>query len=162
MSDLTKKEKPFLWGDAQQRAFDILKTKLTTAPLLILPDPNLPFHLNVDASAYAIGAVLMQDQGQGLQLAYESRKLSPAEQNYPVHDQEMLAIIHALRVWRHYLEGPPILGITDHDSLRHFLSQPQLTRRQARWMEYLQDYDITKYQDYHIKYPEKPTSWPTP
>jgi transposase InsO family protein len=148
LTDLTKKEKPFLWGDAQQNAFDTLKTKLTTAPLLILPDPNLPFHLNVDASAYAIGAVLMQDQGQGLQpIAYESRKLSPAEQNYPVHDREMLAIIHALRVWRHYLEGPPILGITDHDSLRHFLSQPQLTRRQARWMEYLQDYDITiKYQ----------------
>ena len=59
----------------------------------------------------------------------------------------MLAIIHTLRVWRHYLEGPPILGVTDHDSLRHFLSQPQLTRRQARWMEFLQDYDIDiKYQ----------------
>lgn len=148
LTDLTKKDVPFEWGPRQCEAFDTLKTKLTTAPLLILPDPDLPFHLNVDASAYAIGAVIMQDQGKGLQpIAYESRKLSPAEMNYPVHDREMLAIIHALRVWRHYLEGPPILGITDHDSLRHFMTQPQLTRRQARWMEYLQDYDIDiKYQ----------------
>ena len=148
LAELTRKDTPFTWGADQQRAFDTLKTKLTTAPLLILPDPSLPFHLNVDASAYAIGAVLMQDQGKGLQpIAYESRKLSPAEQNYPVHDREMLAIVHALRVWRHYLEGPPVLGITDHDSLRHFMTQPQLTRRQARWMEFLQDYDIDiKYQ----------------
>lgn len=148
LTDLTKQNVPFIWGTPQQEAFDTLKAKLSTAPLLILPDPGLPFHLNVDASAFAIGAVLSQDQGNGLQpIAYESRKLSPAEQNYPVHDREMLAIIHALRVWRHYLEGPPILGITDHDSLRHFMSQPLLTRRQARWMEFLQDYDIDiKYQ----------------
>lgn len=148
LTDLTKQNVPFTWGTPQQEAFDTLRNKLTTAPLLILPDPGLPFHLNVDASSFALGAVLSQDQGNGLQpIAYESRKLSPAEQNYPVHDREMLAIIHALRTWRHYLEGPPILGITDHDSLRHFMSQPLLTRRQARWMEFLQDYDIDiKYQ----------------
>lgn len=148
LTDLTKKDVPFTWGPLQQEAFDTLKVKLTTAPLLTLPDPNLPFHLNVDASDYALGAVLSQDQGQGLQpIAFESRKLNSAECNYPVHDREMLAIIHALQVWRHYLEGPPILGITDHDSLRHFLTQPHLTRRQARWMEFLQDYDIDiKYQ----------------
>lgn len=148
MTELLRKGQPFDWRPTQQQAFDTLKDKLTTAPLLLLPDPNLPFHLNCDASNFAIGAVLMQDQGNGLQpIAYESRKLNPAEQNYPVHDREMLAIIHALRVWRHYLEGPPILGITDHDSLKYFATQPHLTRRQARWMEFLQDYNIDiKYQ----------------
>lgn len=148
MTELLRKDQNYDWGPAQQQAFDTLKERLTTAPLLLLPDPNLPFHLNCDASDFAIGAVLMQDQGNGLQpVAYESRKLNPAERNYPVHDREMLAIVHALRVWRHYLEGPPILGITDHDSLKYFSTQPHLTRRQARWMEFLQDYNIDiKYQ----------------
>mgnify|MGYP006280086663 CR=1 FL=1 len=148
LAELTRKDTPFTWGTDHQHAFDTLKTKLTTAPVLILPDPTLPFHLNVDASDFALGAVLSQDQGKGLQpIAYESRKLNPAERNYPIHDREMLAIVHALRVWRHYLEGPPVLGITDHDALRHFMTQPHLTRRQARWMEFLQDYDIEiKYQ----------------
>lgn len=148
MTELLRKNVPYVWGPAQQQAFITIKEKLTTAPLLIIPNPLLPFTVNTDASDFALGAVLMQDQGHGLQpVAFESRKLNPAERNYPVHDREMLAIIHALRVWRHYLEGPSILGITDHDSLKFFMSQPHLTRRQARWMEFLQQFDLgIKYQ----------------
>jgi len=88
--------------------------------------------------------VLTQDQGHGQQpIAYESRKLTPAEQNYPTHDKEMLAIVHALKIWRHYLEGAADLKIiTDHNSLTYFNTQPNLSRRQARWMEFVQQFNI--------------------
>ena len=72
---------------------------MTSAPILLLPDPNKPFTITTDASDFAIGAVLTQDKGKGEQpVAYESRKLSPAEQNYAVHEKELLAIVHVIRL----------------------------------------------------------------
>ena len=75
-------------------------------------------------------------------MAYESRKMNPAEQNYPTHERELLAVIHALRTWRHYLLGRKFTIVTDHHSLKFLQTQPQLSRRQARWLELLADFDF--------------------
>src|SRR6185369_5880142 len=108
-------------------------------PVLLFPEPTKPFTLTTDASDFAIGAVLSQDHGKGEQpVAYESRKLSLAERNYPVHEKELLAIVHAIKLWRHYLEGQRFTVITDHASLEFIKTQQNLSRRQARWLETLQ------------------------
>ena len=114
-------------------------------PVLIHPDHTLPFVVTTDASGYAVGAVLSQDQGNGQQpVAFYSHKMAKAERNYPVHEQELLAIILALEEWRCYLHGSthPVNIITDHQSLKYLNSQPHLSSRQARWVEYLQQFDI--------------------
>jgi hypothetical protein len=106
LTALLHKDNEFEWNEKAQEAFDTLKEKLITTLVLLLPDPEKPFTVTTDASDYAIGAVLTQDQGKGEQpVAYESRKLSPAEQNYATHEKELLAIVYAIRVWRMYLEG---------------------------------------------------------
>lgn len=132
------------WGARQQVAFIELKHALQSTPVLILPDPTLPFVVNCDASGYAVGAVLQQDRGSGLQpVAFLSKKLTGAETRYPVHEQELLAIITALTSWRHYLSGTvvPVRVRTDHKSLIHFQTQPMISGRQTRWLETLADYD---------------------
>ncbi|CAI7886249.1 unnamed protein product, partial [Closterium sp. NIES-53] len=96
---------------------------------------------------FAVGAVLLQDFGNGLQpIAYESRKMQPPERNYLLHDKEMLAIVHAFRTWRCYLTGADVTIRTDHKSLQYMRSQPQLNLRQIRWLDYLESnfsYTIT-------------------
>jgi RNase H-like domain found in reverse transcriptase/Reverse transcriptase (RNA-dependent DNA polymerase)/Integrase zinc binding domain/Chromo (CHRromatin Organisation MOdifier) domain/Retroviral aspartyl protease len=148
LSDLTKHDRQYNWDQPQREAFERLKSAITSAPVLILPDPTKPFIITTDASQYAIGAVLSQDQGNGPQpVAFISRKLSAAEQNYPVHEQELLALIYALKQWRHYLIGAPrSQAWTDHNSLKYFTSQPKLNPRQTRWSEILQEYNV------HIDY----------
>ncbi|CAI5467973.1 unnamed protein product [Closterium sp. Yama58-4] len=139
LTDLLRKGVEYVWGPAQQQAFEQMKQSLTSSPTLSYPDPTRPYVVVTDASDQAIGAVLLQDQGRGLQpIAYESRKLRGAELNYPIHDKEALAIIHAYKVWRCYLEGADSVIRTDHCSLRFLKSQPQLSRRQARWMEFME------------------------
>ena len=123
---------------------DQLKTSLSSAPTHILPDPSLSYRLHTDASNFAIGVVHMQDQGNGFQpIAFESRKLNPAEVNYSVHDREMLAIVHAFTVWRCYLDNSHVDVYTDHNTLIHFFKQPHLNPRQAKWSEYLAQFDCT-------------------
>ena len=100
-----------------------------TAPVLAIPDPAKPFTITTDASDYAIGAVLSQDFRKGDQpIAYKSRKMTAAELNYPIHKKELLAIIHAIRLWRPYLEGQKFTAITDHTSLEYIRSQNNLSR----------------------------------
>jgi len=135
LTNLTKKDTPFRWDHKCQEAFDTLKRALTQAPVLALPDFSKQFEVICDASVEGIGAVLVQE---GRPLAYESRKLQPAEVRYPTGEQELLAVVHALKVWRCYLEGPKFIVVTDHNPLVHLNTQPNLSRRQARWMEYLQ------------------------
>ena len=144
MTDLLAKKTHFTWGSSQQLAFDTLKEALTTSPILAAPDFSAPFTLttvSADASDFAIGAVLTQgEREQERTVAYLSRKLKPAEMNYPVHERELLAIIFALKQWRHYLMGRPFLIKTDHHGLKTIQSTPGLTGRRARWSELLQDY----------------------
>ncbi|KAJ9523325.1 hypothetical protein QJQ45_005365 [Haematococcus lacustris] len=108
---------------------------LSNAPVLALPDFSKQFQVICDASVTGIGAVLMQD---GHPIAFESRRLIPAEVNYTTGEQELLAVVHALKTWRCYLEGVEFKVITDHNPLIYINTQPNLSRRQTRWSEYLQ------------------------
>ncbi|CAI7877024.1 unnamed protein product, partial [Closterium sp. NIES-54] len=129
--DLLKKDTPFKWDTPHQQAMEQLQTALTTAPVLILPDPEKDYVVEAEASDQAVGAVLMQDHGNGLQpIAYLSKKLHGAELNYPIHDKEALAMVVAFKAWRCYLEGAKTSVYTDHCSLKYLKSQPTLPRRQ--------------------------------
>ncbi|GJP42130.1 hypothetical protein CLOM_g1727, partial [Closterium sp. NIES-68] len=139
LTDLLQKGKFYEWGGEQQVAFEQLKLFLTTPPILRIADPHHPFKLITDASNLAVGAVLLQDFGEGLQpIAYESRKLNPAARNYPVHDKELLAIVHAFKVWRCYLTGADVTVRTDHKSLQFIRAQLTLNPRQIRWLNDLE------------------------
>ena len=106
LNDLLKKDVIFEWKEAQQHAFDMLKEKFTTAPILAYPDNDCQFHLECNASNYATGAVLaILKEDKWHPVAYHSHFMSPEEQNYPIADKEMLSVIRALEIWRHYLEG---------------------------------------------------------
>src|SRR6202051_3891419 len=147
LSVLLHKDTKYEWGAGQEQAYTELKQAVSTAPILIIPDPHLPYTVVTDASGYAIGAALCQDHGNGLQpCAFLSRKMNDHERNYAVHEQELLAIVHALREWRHYLLGNRITIITDHRSLQYLSTQDKLSARQTRWSEFLQQFD------YDIKY----------
>ncbi|KAK1595408.1 hypothetical protein QYE76_018523 [Lolium multiflorum] len=100
LNELTKKNVPFVWGKAQQKAFDELKKRLTEAPLLALPDFTKTFEIECDASGLGIGGVLMQN---GKPVAYYSEKLDGARLNYPIYDKELYALVRVLEVWQHYL-----------------------------------------------------------
>ena len=106
-----KKTKVFHWTQASEEAFNLLKEALTSAPTLALPDFSKPFLVTTDASGQAIGGVLTQE---GRPVAYESRKLRTHELNYPTHDLELMAVVHALKMWRHYLLGNSFKIKTDH------------------------------------------------
>ena len=143
LTDLTRKSEPFVWGREQETALCILKQALCSAPILQLPDFHKPFVINTDASEVAVGAVLQQDFGRGLQpIAYESRKLSDVECRSSPYEREMIGIIHALNVWKHYIRGNQFVLKKDHASLTHFLNQPYFRAKQGRWLELLQTYDM--------------------
>lgn len=124
-----------LWRDTHQKAFDQVKHALTTAPCLVLPDFSQPFELISDASLNGTGAVLIQNERP---VAYTSSKFSPAERNYTTGEQELLGVFNALSEWRCYLEGGEgkLTLVTDHNPLVYLQSQPNLSRKQARWMEF--------------------------
>jgi len=105
--DLTKKDTLFLWGTAQADTFAALQNALTTSPVLLLPDYGKPFMLITDASDYTTGAILEQDDALGWShlVAYYSKSLQPVEWNYKIHDKELLAIVQALKHFRHYVQG---------------------------------------------------------
>ena len=112
---------------------------MTTAPILVLPNSTDDFTLYTDASKLGLGCVLMQN---GRVVAYASRQLKEHERNYPTHDLELATIVHALKVWRHYLYGVRFEVFTDHKSLKYLFSQKELNLRQRRWIEFLKDYDF--------------------
>ncbi|KAK3513472.1 hypothetical protein QTP70_015467, partial [Hemibagrus guttatus] len=135
---LRNKPKSLLWSPAAEGAFNTLKRAFTTAPLLIHPDPNKPFVVEVDVSTTGVGAVLSQQQGNPSRLhpcAFFSHKLNPAERNYNIGNRELLAIKLALEEWRHWLEGArhPFLVLTDHKNLEYLRATKRLNPRQARW-----------------------------
>jgi hypothetical protein len=132
LTNLTKKSHPWVWTGRCQDAFELLKQNLTEAPLLRTPDESLPYEVVMDASDLGLGGVLLQE---GQPVAFESRKLNDAELNYQTTEKDMLAVVHALRVWRCYLEGAEFTVYIDHVSNTYFQTQPNLSRRQARWLE---------------------------
>jgi hypothetical protein len=145
LNELLQKGSKFTFDAPQRLAFEAMKAALTSAPLLALPDfvgarGTKPFVVTTDASDYGIGAVLTQD---GHPIAFESRKLTPYEATWTTTEKEMLAIVHALTVWRCYLDGVHFTVHTDHNANVHFHDKPQLSsRRQARWSELLSSFDF--------------------
>ena len=109
--------------------FEELKKRLTTTPILALPSENGGFVVYTDASRMGLGGVLMQN---GKVIAYTSRQLRPHEMNYPTHDLELAAIVHALKTWRHYLYVETFQIFTDHKSLKYIPTQKELNLRQRR------------------------------
>ena len=147
LTALTKKDTPFFWTkEKEQKAFAEIKRKSTNAPVLIIFDPTKPSEVDTDASDAAIGARLGQRDKEGRlhPVAYYSRKLSPAELNYDIHDKELLAIVEAFKEWRVYLQGAAhtTTVYTDHKNLIYFTTTKQLNRRQTRWSETLATYDF--------------------
>lgn len=142
LTELTKESVKWQWrDDVEGRAFEELKKALVSAPVLVMPDPSLPYEVYTDASKFALGAVLLQNQGKGLQpVAYLSRKLSPTERNYPTGDREMLAIYYALQQWRCYLEGVSFKVNSDHLNHTWFNKKRDLSRRQAKWSQWIESY----------------------
>ncbi|WVZ51950.1 LOW QUALITY PROTEIN: hypothetical protein U9M48_003047 [Paspalum notatum var. saurae] len=139
MTSLTKKNAKYTWSPNCEEAFQSLKRSLTTAPLLAQPDVTKPFDVYCDASGNGLGCVLMQE---GRVVAYASHQLRKHEANYPTHDLELAAVVHALKIWRHYLLGNTCHIYTDHKSLKYILTQPELNMRQRRWLELIKDYDL--------------------
>ncbi|GJU21922.1 putative reverse transcriptase domain-containing protein [Tanacetum coccineum] len=138
MTKLTQKSVKFEWGEKAEAAFQLLKQKLCSAPILALPEGSENFVVYCDASHKGLGAVLMQREKV---IAYASRQLKVHEKNYTTHDLELGAVVFALKMWRHYLYGTKCVVFTDHKSLQHILDQKELNMRQRRWLELLSDYD---------------------
>nr|GEU60821.1 putative reverse transcriptase domain-containing protein [Tanacetum cinerariifolium] len=128
----------FEWSDKQEAAFQLLKQKLCSAPILALPEGSKDFIVYCDASNKGLGVVLMQREKV---ISYASRQLKIHEKNYTTHDLELGAIVFARKIWSHYLYGTKCIVFTDHKSLQHSLDQTKLNTRQRRWLELLSDYD---------------------
>jgi ribonuclease HI len=139
MTKLLKKEIKFHWDNKCEEAFHTLRKLLTTAPVLAQPDSTKLFDVYCDASGTGVGCVLMQNNRV---IAYASRALQNHEQNYPTHDLELAAVIHALKIWRHHLMGAKCNIYTDHKSLKYIFTQADLNMRQRCWLELIKDYDL--------------------
>ena len=116
-----------------------MKEKLTTAPVLKLPDPCRPFEVYFDALRKGLGCVLIENRNV---VAYASRQLKPHEMNYSTHDLELAAVVFALRIWRHHLYRIKFEVFSDHKSLKYLFDQKELNMRQWKWKEFLKDYEF--------------------
>ena len=145
LTKLTRKDIKYDWVDACQQSFEDLKGRLTSAPVLALPNGRDGFVVYSDASRQGLGCVLMQNDRV---IAYASRQLKKHEENYPTHDLELAEVVFALKIWRHYLYGVPCKIFTDHKSLQYIFTHKELNLRQRRWLELIKDYDYTI--EYHL------------
>jgi hypothetical protein len=139
MTELLKKGVKFVWSEACEKSFHTLRQHLTSASVLAQPDNSKPFEVFCDASGTGLGCVLMQE---GRVIAYALRALRPHEINYSTHNLELAAVVHALKLWRHYLMGNHCNIFTDHKSLKYIFAQSELNMRQRRWLELIKDYDL--------------------
>jgi hypothetical protein len=144
--ELSKKDTPFIWHSVQDSAFHTLIKAFTTAPVLGLPDPTLPFRVITDANDFALGAVLEQPDALNRwhPVAFYYKSMLPAELNYDIHDKELLAIVCALETFRHYLEGHPqaFEVWTDHNNLAYFRTKQKISRHQAHWSLFLSQFNF--------------------
>jgi hypothetical protein len=145
MTALLANKIEFKWTQKCQEAFESLKEKLTTSPVLVLPDVHKPFLVYCDAYYTGLGCVLLQE---GRVVAYSSRQLKVHEKNYPIHDLELAAVVHALKTWRHYLYRQKCDVYTDHKSLKYIFTQLEVNMRQQRWLELIKDYELEIH--YHL------------
>ncbi len=140
---MLKENGPAVWEQAQQEAFDIIKNKLATEPIRAHPDFNKPFRLYTDISDTGLGAVLAQNDEEGKErvIAYEARRLSAPEQNYPTTEKECLAVVWVIQKFKQYLRGwIPFTVYMDHAALKTLMKHDNPTLRRARWMKVLATY----------------------
>lgn len=132
------KKGQFQWSEEPKKAFVEFKKKLTTAPVLSLPNFDKIFELECDACGTGIGAVLSQE---GRPVAYHSEKLNDARQKWSTYDQELFAIIQALRHWEHYLIQREFVIYSDHQALKYFQTQKHLNKVHARWATFVEKFN---------------------
>uniref|UniRef100_A0A2N9ICK2 RNA-directed DNA polymerase n=1 Tax=Fagus sylvatica TaxID=28930 RepID=A0A2N9ICK2_FAGSY len=130
----------FQWNEEAQKSFELIKKKVTEAPVLVLPDFSKLFEVDCDASGVGIGAVLSQE---GKPIAFFSEKLNESRRKYSTYDKEFYAIIRALDHWSHYLLPNEFLLHSDHEALKYLNSQQKLNSRHASWVEFLQPYSFS-------------------
>ena len=126
LTQLTWKGQTYVWDAMCEKSFQELKKMLTSAPVLILPNPKKSFVVYCDASKMGLGGVLMQNHQV---VAYASRQLKMHEKNYPTHDLELAAVWYVLKIWRHYLYGSKFDVFSDHKSLKYLFDQKELNMR---------------------------------
>ena len=146
LTRLCRKSVAWRFGEDERRAFELLKASFTGALILCHWMPDLPMTVETDTSDHAITAILSvtTPNAEIRLVAFHSRSLHDTEKNYNIHNKELLAIFEAYKIWRHYLEGSgrPIDTVTDHKNLEYFTSTKKLTQRQARWSEYLSQFNL--------------------
>lgn len=145
LTGVTGSRRPFAWGKEQEKAFAELKRLFTSAPILAQWDPTKRTFLMTDCSGFAMGGVLLQDwDNKRRVVAYYSKKLDPAEINYPIHDKEMLAVVCSIKHWDAELRGiGHFVILTDHRNLEYFMTKQKLSERQVRWAEFLGNYNFS-------------------
>lgn len=144
LHELLKKETKFVWSNTHQEALNLLKQKMTEAPVMSCPDYRYPFCLQTDASNVGVGAVLFQRIGEKEHvIAYSSRKLRPPEKNYTTTEKECLAIVWGIEKNLEFLQGIPFTVITDHMALRWIFKLPNPTGRLGRWVLELRNHDFS-------------------
>ena len=124
LNDLLKKDKKFIWSNECQESFDLLQKRFTEEPVLMMPDHTRPFQIKVDSSLFATGGILtqMDTNGDCHPCTYLSKSLTKEQRNYNTGDRELLAIVHVLKEWWHYIQGSghTTTVLCDHNNLRHF------------------------------------------
>lgn len=144
LTELTKKGKLFVWSAECQSSFEALKVALTSEPIVAMPNDHDPYVLDVDASLFCIGGVLAQiSGGKEKVVAYFSRKLTPAQQNYSTTKREFLALIECVKYFKHHLLGREFLARSDHQALTSIFKAPELYGQYARWIDYLAQFQLT-------------------
>ncbi|KAF3662453.1 hypothetical protein FXO37_12442 [Capsicum annuum] len=139
LTDLLKKDVKWVWSEKFDAAFQTLKEAIASEPILKLPDFELPFEVHTDASNKAVGGVLVQE---GHLVAFESRKLSDAEQRYSTHENEMVAVVHCLQTWKVYLLDTRFTVRIDNVANTFFETHKKLSPKKARWQEFVAEYDF--------------------
>ncbi|KAG5726854.1 hypothetical protein E4T56_gene1110 [Termitomyces sp. T112] len=145
--DLTGKDVLWSWGPPEQTAFDTLKHAMTSRPVLLFSDNNSPFQVEADSSNFATGAMLSQqslEDGKWHLVVFYSKSLNVVEQNYKIHNKEMLAIIWSFKEWQHFLKGAQhkFEVWMDHKNLKYFQTAKKLNCQQAQWSLYLANFNF--------------------
>jgi hypothetical protein len=137
---VTSVKQVFQWGGKQQKAFDALKEKISSVPVLALPNLRQPLKIQIDASNYAMGAILLQ---HGKPICFHSETFNGAVINYPTYDKELYALVQSVKKWKHYLLGKETIVHTDNQPLQYLQSKTKLQQaRHFRWMGFLQQFHL--------------------
>ena len=146
LHEMTRKEMKWSWRERQQKAFEELKERFMTEPVLITSDLDKEMRVEANTSDFVTGGVLLMkcENERWRPVAYIFKSLNEAERNYEIHNKKMLVIIQYLEAWRHFLEGAKnqFEIWTDYENLEYFMKTQKLNQRQVRWLLYLSRFDF--------------------